>query len=139
MKKDTVNHTTNTLQWGLRCDITPHFGARLVQEGNHLHYLADRACITGAFSEADLRHLDQAFPLLLKQLKLMFATGELNSCHQHRITLYANGLISNADTQFSNNTAIQEYIDACITLVNAVKFLVERYELVRIDRSGFSW
>lgn len=25
--------------WGLRHDITPCFGARLVQEGNRLHYL----------------------------------------------------------------------------------------------------
>lgn len=30
-------------EWGLRRDITPRVGARLVQEGNQLHYLADRA------------------------------------------------------------------------------------------------
>ena len=30
-------------QWGLKRTITPCFGARLVQEGNRLHYLADRA------------------------------------------------------------------------------------------------
>ncbi|ENA2147274.1 TPA: type IV toxin-antitoxin system toxin CbtA, partial [Escherichia coli] len=29
--------------WGLPCTVTPCFGARLVQEGNRLHYLADRA------------------------------------------------------------------------------------------------
>ncbi len=34
---------------------------------------------------------------------------------------------------------IQEHIDAGITLVNAVNFLVEKYELVRIDRNGFNW
>lgn len=28
--------------WGLQRDITPRLGARLVQEGNQLHYLADR-------------------------------------------------------------------------------------------------
>jgi cytoskeleton bundling-enhancing protein CbeA-like protein len=61
MKKDTANEVW-IRWWGLKCDITPHFGARLVQEGNRLHYLADRASITGQFSEADLRHLDQAFP-----------------------------------------------------------------------------
>nr|EIH0094838.1 type IV toxin-antitoxin system YeeU family antitoxin [Escherichia coli] len=27
------------------CTVTPCFGARLVQEGNRLHYLADRAGI----------------------------------------------------------------------------------------------
>lgn len=30
-------------QWGLKRTITPCFGARLVQEGNRLHFLADRA------------------------------------------------------------------------------------------------
>ncbi|MDE9690198.1 type IV toxin-antitoxin system YeeU family antitoxin [Citrobacter portucalensis] len=98
MKKDTVNETTDTLQWGLKCDITPHFGARLVLEGNRLHYLADRASITGAFSETDLRHLDQAFPVLLKQLELMQTSGELNPHHQHTVTLYAKGLTCEADT-----------------------------------------
>ena len=29
--------------------------------------------------------------------------------------------------------------DAGITLANAINFLVEKYELVRIDRRGFSW
>ena len=58
----------SNITWGLQRDITPRLGVRLVQEGNRLHYLADRASITGQFSDADLRHLDQAFPLLLKQL-----------------------------------------------------------------------
>ena len=84
--------------WGLQRDITPRMGARLVQEGNRLHYLADRASITGQFSDADLRHLDQAFPLLLKQLELMLTSGELNPRHQHGVTLYAKGLTCNADT-----------------------------------------
>ncbi|HGP1636891.1 TPA: TA system toxin CbtA family protein, partial [Salmonella enterica] len=30
-------------------------------------------------------------------------------------------------------------IDAGITLADAVNFLVERYELVRIDHKGFTW
>lgn len=33
-------------QWGLKCTITPCFGARLVQEGNRVHFLADRAGFT---------------------------------------------------------------------------------------------
>ncbi|CNH05834.1 ypjf toxin protein [Yersinia kristensenii] len=48
------------------------------------------------------------------------------------------GLTLNA-TPFHDNTAIEEHIDAGITLADAVNFLVERYELVRIDRKGFSW
>ncbi|WP_249339787.1 type IV toxin-antitoxin system YeeU family antitoxin [Serratia marcescens] len=93
-----VNHDVAEPWWGLKRNITPCFGARLVQEGNRLHYLADRASITGQFSDADLRHLDQAFPLLLKQLELMLVSGELNPRHQHCVTLYVKGLTCDADS-----------------------------------------
>ncbi|MDE8756508.1 TA system toxin CbtA family protein [Pectobacterium polaris] len=43
------------------------------------------------------------------------------------------------DTPFCEENVIQEHIDAGVTLVNAVDFLVEKYELVRIDRNGFNW
>ena len=43
------------------------------------------------------------------------------------------------DTPFSEERVIQEHIDAGITLADAVNFLVEKYELVRIDRKGFNW
>ena len=86
------------LWWGLPCTVSPCFGARLVQEGNRLHYLADRAGIRGLFSDADAYHLDQAFPLLMKQLELMLTSGELNPRHQHTVTLYAKGLTCEADT-----------------------------------------
>ncbi|MEI7267200.1 TA system toxin CbtA family protein [Pectobacterium versatile] len=43
------------------------------------------------------------------------------------------------DTSFCEENVIQEHINAGVTLVNAVNFLVERYELVRIDRNGFNW
>ena len=43
------------------------------------------------------------------------------------------------DTPFSDETVIKEHIDAGITLADAVNFLVDKYELVRIDRKGFSW
>ncbi|ASQ19709.1 type IV toxin-antitoxin system YeeU family antitoxin [Enterobacter cloacae] len=97
-----IDHTTNDSmdapRWGLQRDIIPCFGARLVQEGNRLHYLADRASITGTFSDADLRHLDQAFSLLMKQMELMLTTGELTPRHPHRVTLYAKGLTCEADS-----------------------------------------
>ena len=47
----------NNSEWGLKCDITPRFGARLVQEGNRLHYLADRAGITGELSKEQIAQL----------------------------------------------------------------------------------
>ncbi|EOC9631193.1 MAG: type IV toxin-antitoxin system YeeU family antitoxin [Enterobacter ludwigii] len=93
-----VNHDIAEPWWGLKRDITPCFGARLVQEGNHLHYLNDRTSITGTFSESDLRHLDQAFPVLLKQMVLMLLSGELSPRHQHCVTLHAKGLTCEADT-----------------------------------------
>ena len=43
------------------------------------------------------------------------------------------------DTPFHDDTAIEEHIDAGITLADAVNFTVECYELVRIDRKGFTW
>ena len=97
-----TNDNMDAPRWGLQRNITPCFGARLVQEGNRLHYLNDRASITGTFSNADLRHLDQAFPLLLKQLELMLVSGELNPRHQHSITLYAKGLTCEADNLASH-------------------------------------
>ncbi|HHA1502410.1 TPA: TA system toxin CbtA family protein [Enterobacter ludwigii] len=42
------------------------------------------------------------------------------------------------DTPFSDEATIQEHIDAGISLSDAVNFLVEKYELVRIDRDGCS-
>lgn len=43
------------------------------------------------------------------------------------------------DTPFHDDAAIEEHIDAGITLADAVNFLVGRYELVRFDRKGFTW
>lgn len=43
------------------------------------------------------------------------------------------------DTPFGNDGVIQEHIDAGITLVDAVNFMVEKLELVRIDGRRFSW
>lgn len=43
------------------------------------------------------------------------------------------------DTPFHDDATIEEHIEAGITLADAVNFLVERYELVRIDRKGFTW
>lgn len=94
----TVNDDTTEPWGGLNRNVIPCFGARLVQEGNRLHYLSDRANIIGLFNKADLLRLDQAFPVLLKQAELMLTSGELNPRHQHCVTLYAKGLTCEADT-----------------------------------------
>ncbi|MES3576181.1 type IV toxin-antitoxin system YeeU family antitoxin [Enterobacter cloacae] len=113
-----ANHDSAEPWWGLRRNITPCFGARLVQEGNRLNYLADRASITGTFSGTDLRHLDQAFPVLLKQLELMLVSGEVNPRHQHSVTLYAKGLTCEADSLGSHGyiyIAIYPTSDSSVT------------------------
>ena len=69
-----------------------------MQEGCRLHFLADRAGISGTFNEEEALRLDQAFPLVMKQLELMLTTGELNPRHQHCVTLHHNGLTCEADT-----------------------------------------
>ncbi|MHA1053662.1 TA system toxin CbtA family protein [Enterobacter mori] len=43
------------------------------------------------------------------------------------------------DTQFSQEQVITQYIDTGISLADALNFLVEKSELVRIDRPGFSF
>lgn len=42
------------------------------------------------------------------------------------------------DTPFGHDGVIQEHIDAGISLCDAVNFIVEKYDLVRTDRHGFS-
>lgn len=88
----------SNITWGLQRDITPRVGARLVQEGNRLHYLADRAGITGTFSEEEGHKLDMVFPHFIRQLELMLTTGELNPRHAHCVTLYRRGFTCEADT-----------------------------------------
>lgn len=85
-------------EWGLRRDITPRFGARLVQDGPRLHFLADRASITGIFSEETSGHLDQAFEHFIRHLELMLLSGELTPRHAQCVTLYRNGLTCEADS-----------------------------------------
>lgn len=84
--------------WGLQRDITPRLGARLVQEGNRLHYLTDRASITGQFSDAECLKLDVAVPHFISQMESMLTTSEINPRHAHCVTLYHNGFTCEADT-----------------------------------------
>ncbi|MBH3159201.1 type IV toxin-antitoxin system YeeU family antitoxin [Serratia marcescens] len=91
--------STNTVPtWGLKRDVTPQFGARLVQEGERLHFLADRADISGTFSDAQRHDLENAFPQFINHLELMLLSGELNPRHQHCVTLYCHGLTCEADS-----------------------------------------
>ena len=88
----------NENEWGLKRSVTPRFGARLVQEGNRLHYLADRAGIGGEFSEEEMDRINQSFPQMIGMLEHLLTTGELNPRQQHCVTIYHNGLTCEADT-----------------------------------------
>ena len=84
--------------WGLRHDITPSFGARLVQEGNRLHYLGDRAGLYGTFSSVQSRALDRSFPAFIRQMEAALRSGELDPHNTHVIRLENKGLVCEADT-----------------------------------------
>jgi cytoskeleton bundling-enhancing protein CbeA-like protein len=88
-------------EWGLQTDITPRFGGRLVQEGNRLHYLADRAGLTGSFSPEHLQKLDEVFPLFIDQLEAMLRSSELNPHQQNQVTIQLVSLTCIADTRGS--------------------------------------
>ncbi|WP_225182227.1 type IV toxin-antitoxin system YeeU family antitoxin [Pectobacterium aroidearum] len=90
--------SSDTPEWGLKCAITPRFGARLVQEGNRLHYLVDRASFIGTFSKAEARNLEHVFPELIKQLEQKLRTGELNPHQQGCVTLHCTEWTCEADT-----------------------------------------
>lgn len=86
------------IEWGLPCDITPRLGARLVQEGDRLHFLADRSGLIGTFTPQQLQRLEQTFPLFIEQLEGSLRSGELNPRQQHQVTVYLSGLVCIADT-----------------------------------------
>lgn len=92
---------TSPHEWGLQSDITPRFGARLVQEGNRLYYLADRAGLTGNFTPEQLQKLDLVFPLFVEKLENMLRAGELNPHQQHQVTIQLASLTCIADTRGS--------------------------------------
>ncbi|EBB7907851.1 type IV toxin-antitoxin system YeeU family antitoxin [Salmonella enterica subsp. enterica serovar Redlands] len=76
----------------------PCIRGRLLQDGCLFRLQTSRDDMDAAFTEEEARWLDQAFPVLLKQLELMLLSGELNPRHQHCVTLYAKGLVCEADS-----------------------------------------
>ncbi|TKV25154.1 type IV toxin-antitoxin system YeeU family antitoxin, partial [Citrobacter sp. TBCS-14] len=76
----------------------PSFGARLVQEGKQLHYLADRSAINGTFTQAQLQTLNIVFPAFVKQMQAALRSGELDPRKARRFTSTLNGMTLEADT-----------------------------------------
>lgn len=92
------NNITTAPAWGLQCDITPRLGARLVQEGTHLHFLADRTGVVGTFAPDILQTLDTVFPVLIQHLEACLRSGELDQRRQHCVTVQHGGFTCDADT-----------------------------------------
>ncbi|EAA5451246.1 type IV toxin-antitoxin system YeeU family antitoxin [Salmonella enterica subsp. enterica] len=88
--------------WGLRSDITPSFGARLVQEGCRLHFLPDRASFCGNFTAEQLQTLDATFPQFVKQLESALKSGALDPRQSRRYSTILNGLTCEANTNGSH-------------------------------------
>lgn len=93
-----INTSDNTPIWGLQSAITPRLGARLVQQGNRLHFLADRSGFVGTFATDVLQTLDTAFPVLIEQLETRLRSGELDQRCQYCIAIQHAGFTCEADT-----------------------------------------
>lgn len=86
------------IHWGLPRDITPRFGARLIQNRYRLDFLSDRASLIGEWSEEAINKLDLAFPAIIKALEGKLLTGELDAQRQQCITFLHGGFTCEADT-----------------------------------------
>ncbi|MFM5567281.1 type IV toxin-antitoxin system YeeU family antitoxin [Aeromonas veronii] len=87
-----------SISWGLPRDISPRFGARLIQSHYRLDFLSDRASLIGDWSEVQIAKLDLAFPEIIKVLEAKLLTGELDAQRQHCITIQHGGFTCEADT-----------------------------------------
>ena len=85
-------------QWGLPHNVTPRFGARLIQEHHRLHFLSDRASLVGEWQEEAIDRLEAALPTIIKALEAKLLTGELDAQRQQRITIQHGGFTCEADT-----------------------------------------
>lgn len=84
--------------WGLQRDITPRLGARLVQQGNHLHFLSDRAGFVGTFSPDTVQALEVTFSALLTKLEAQLQSGALDPRRQHCVKVQHADFTCEADT-----------------------------------------
>ncbi|MDF2393586.1 hypothetical protein GWQ31_19845 [Aeromonas sp. 2MA4] len=85
-------------QWGLPHNLTPRFGARLIQEHHRLHFLSDRASLVGEWQEEAIDRLEAALPTIIKELEAKLLAGVLDAQHQHCITIQHGGFTCEADT-----------------------------------------
>ncbi|WP_429110840.1 type IV toxin-antitoxin system YeeU family antitoxin [Aeromonas veronii] len=87
-----------SISWGLPRDISPRFGARLIQSLYRLDFLSDRASLIGEWSQMQIDKLDLAFPEIIKALEAKLLNGELDAQRPHCITIQHGGFTCEADT-----------------------------------------
>ncbi|WP_421184834.1 type IV toxin-antitoxin system YeeU family antitoxin [Aeromonas enteropelogenes] len=85
-------------QWGLPHNVTPRFGARLIQEHHRLHFLSDRASLVGKWEEEAIDRLEIAFPAIIKELEGKLLRRVLDPCRQQCITIQHEHFTCEADT-----------------------------------------
>ncbi|WP_083249978.1 MULTISPECIES: type IV toxin-antitoxin system YeeU family antitoxin [unclassified Aeromonas] len=98
-----------SISWGLPRDISPRFGARLIQNYYRLDYLSDRASLIGEWSQMQIDKLDHSFPEIIKVLEAKLLTGKLDAQRQQCITTQHGSFICEADTLGSHG-----YVYICI-------------------------
>ncbi|WP_264818343.1 type IV toxin-antitoxin system YeeU family antitoxin [Aeromonas caviae] len=106
------------ISWGLPRDISPRFGARLIQSRYRLDFLSDRASLIGEWSQIQIDKLDLAFPEIIKALEAKLLTGELDAQRQHCITIQHGGFTCEADTLGSHGYVyVVIYPNTCLVCI----------------------
>ncbi|WP_322862052.1 type IV toxin-antitoxin system YeeU family antitoxin [Aeromonas allosaccharophila] len=102
--------------------VTPRFGARLIQDHHRLHFLSNRASLTGEWEEVAIDQLEAAFPAIIKELETKLLTGELDAQRQQRISIQHCGFTCDADTLGSHGYVyIAVYAASVIEVIRTAK------------------
>ena len=94
----TTIQPSTPYQWGLQRNITPRFGARLIQRGSRLDFLWDRSGFVGSFPHDLGLQLNDAFPEIIKKLENQVSLGHLDAHQQRCVTLQHASFTCEADT-----------------------------------------
>ncbi|MGL4349028.1 MAG: type IV toxin-antitoxin system YeeU family antitoxin [Plesiomonas shigelloides] len=86
------------ISWGLPRDISPRFGARLIQHRYRLDFLSDRANLIGEWSDPEIGQLKTSLPAIIKALEGKLLRGELDAQHQQCVIIQHGGFTCEADT-----------------------------------------
>ncbi|MGL5040910.1 MAG: type IV toxin-antitoxin system YeeU family antitoxin [Aeromonas sp.] len=89
---------TTSISWGLPRDISPRFGARLIQHRYRLDFLSDRANLIGEWHDAEIGQLETNLPAIIKALEGKLLRGELDAQRQQCVIIQHSGFTCEADT-----------------------------------------